>query len=93
MTKQQTCDNIVLSDKQQKGDEYMKKVHKPYTKLKNWFRDNNVRYSEVAILIGRTETSVMQKINGYSDFLLSEVQMIKNHYKLNNDIFFTDDVA
>lgn len=76
-----------------KGMNILGKVHKPYTKLKNWFRDNNIRYSEVAALIGRTETSVMQKINGYSDFLLSEVQMIKNHYKLNNDIFFTDDVA
>ena len=71
----------------------MKKIHKPYNKMKVWLKDNNITYADLAVLLGRTETCIMHKINGYSDFTLSEVQAIKNEYNLSNDIFFTDDVA
>lgn len=71
----------------------MKKTHKPYNKFKIWLKDNTVTYADIANLIGRSETSVAQKINGYSDFLLSEIQLIIDFYKLKSDIFFADDVA
>ena len=71
----------------------MKKVHKPYNKLKVWLKDNGITYADVALLLGRTETCVMHKINGYSDFSLSEVTLMKAEYKIKDDIFFTNDVA
>ena len=71
----------------------MKKVHKPYNKLKVWLKDNGITYADVALLLGRTETCVMHKINGYSDFSLSEVTLMKAEYKIKDDIFFTNEVA
>ena len=70
-----------------------KTIHAPYNKLKIWLKDKNITYADLGKLLGRTETSIMYKINGKSDFLLSEVQMIKTKYNIKDDIFFTDNVA
>lgn len=77
------------------GGDYLKsnRIHKPYNKFKIWLKDNNITYSIIAELLGITETSVMYKINGKSDFLLSEVQLIKSKYQLTDDIFSTSIVA
>ena len=69
------------------------KIHAPYNKFKIWLKDNKIRYAMIAELLGITETSVMYKINGQSDFLLSEVQIIKSTYHLTDDIFSTEKVA
>ena len=50
-------------------------------------------YADIATFLGLNEATVSLKINGQSDFSLSEVQALKSHYKLNSNIFFTDDVA
>ena len=71
----------------------MKKVHAPYSKFKGWLRTNGLTYKSVAELLGVSVATVSAKVNGNSDFLLSEIQVIKKHYKLDNDIFFTDIVA
>lgn len=70
-----------------------KKIHPPYNKFKVWLKDNNITYSVIAELLGITETSVMYKINGKSDFLLSETQLIKSTYQLTDEIFSTQNVA
>ena len=70
-----------------------RKIHVPYNKFKIWLKDNNLTYSAIAELLGITTTSVMYKINGRSDFLLSEIQLIKSTYKVSDNIFFTDNVA
>ena len=94
MTKQQSNDIILLSNTQHKGGENVStRIHTPYNRLKIWLKDNGITYSEIAQLLGRTETSIMFKINGKSDFTLSEIQLLKSTYKINTDIFFTDDVA
>lgn len=71
----------------------MKKIHAPYDKLKGWLRENRIVYKEIADLIGVSVPTVSAKINGDSDFFLSEVKLIKNRYKPTEDIFFISDVA
>lgn len=68
-------------------------IHKPYNKFKIWLKDRKITYSGIAELLGITPTSVMLKINGQSDFTLSEVRVIEIKYGINNEIFFTDDFA
>lgn len=70
-----------------------KRIHPPYNKFKIWLKDNNITYPVIAELLGITATSVMNKINGKSDFLLSETQRIKSQYHLTDDIFSTEKVA
>ena len=95
MTKQQQCAIVVLSQMQQGGEILKKKrtIHKPYNKFKVWLKDNNVTYTVLGDLLGITATSVMYKINGQSDFLLSEIQIIKAEYQLKDEIFSTENVA
>ncbi len=71
----------------------MKIIHKPYAKFKGWLRENELTYKDIAELIGVTVVTVSAKVNGSSDFLLSEIQIIKRHYNLSDEIFFTDNVA
>lgn len=68
-------------------------IHKPYNKFKGWLRTNGMTYRDLAELLGLSVATVSAKINGKSDFLLSEIESIKNKYKIDYDIFFTSDVA
>ena len=68
-------------------------VHAPYNRFKIWLKDNNITYAELGNLLGPSETTIAFKINGKSDFLLSEIQLLRNTYNLSDEIFFTDIVA
>ncbi len=68
-------------------------THKPYSKFKGWLRENNLTYADIADFLGINQTTVALKINGHSDFLLSEIQALKDEFSLDSNIFFTDDVA
>ena len=68
-------------------------IHKPYARFKGWIRENNLSYQEIAEFLGVNLTTICNKINGKSDFTLSEVNALKLKYKLDSEIFFTDDVA
>ena len=70
-----------------------KQTHKPYIKFKGWLRANGLTYADIAKFLGINQTTVALKINGSSDFLLCEIQALRQHYKLDSNIFFTDDVA
>lgn len=70
-----------------------REMHKPYNRLKVWLKDNNITYADLGRLLGRSETAISFKINGRSDFLLAEIQIIKRTYGIDDNIFFTDDVA
>ena len=83
----------MLSYKQRKGEKRVKKIHKPYNKFKNWLRENRVPYRELADFLGLTIATVAAKINGDSDFYLSEIQAIRKKYGLESEIFFTENVA
>ncbi len=66
-----------------------KKTHEPYNKFKGWLRENGVTYSDLSKKMGLNITTISAKINGDSDFLLSEVKMLKREYGLTNEIFLT----
>lgn len=85
----------MLSYKQQEkeGGVIMNLIHKPYTKFKGWLRSNELTYKDIAELLGISVATVSAKINGKSDFLLSEIQAIKKEYGLSDDIFFNKIVA
>lgn len=68
-------------------------VHKPYMKFKGWLKSNSLTYKDLGELLGLSTATVSAKINGQSDFLLSEVQTIKRHYHLDDSIFFDLSVA
>lgn len=71
----------------------MKMIHSPYARFKGWLRSNNLTYNDIANLLGLSTATVSAKINGKSDFLLSEIKAIREKYNLESDIFFTNDVA
>lgn len=65
-------------------------IHDPYDRFKGWLLEHHITYADLAELLGLNIATVSAKINGTSDFLLSEVKLIKNNYKLSSDIFFTN---
>lgn len=69
------------------------KIHKPYMKFKGWLRTNGLTYDDVSEVLGISKATVSAKINGTSDFSLSEINVLKRHYKLDSDIFFNNNVA
>lgn len=66
------------------------KVHRPYNKLKGALRERGLTYADVSKLLNISETAVGFKINGTSDFYISEFIAMQQAYKINTDIFFTD---
>jgi len=70
-----------------------KKLHEPYTNFKNWIRANNLNYNKIGDFLGISAVAVCRKINGQSDFTLSEINALKKKYNLKSDIFFARFVA
>ena len=56
--------------------EKKKLIHEPYNKFKGFMRENGIIYSHIAELLGVTPTTVSQKVNGQSDFTVSEAELI-----------------
>lgn len=76
--------NIKRSEKTLKK---RKAVHKPYNELKGALRAKELKYSDVAKLLNISETAVSFKINGKSDFYVSEVDALLKAYNLELDVF------
>ena len=79
--------------KTKQGGEIMnsdKKIkHRPYNKFRGCLVEKKITYADIARTLDISETSVGQKINGVSDFYLTEVKKIKNAYGIEPYIFFT----
>lgn len=69
------------------------KIHPPYNKLKGYLREQSLTYSDIADILDISITAVNHKINGSSDFYVSEAKKIMNIFKTNADIFFTSKVS
>ena len=65
------------------------RVHKPYNRLKGFIRANGLTYKDIANTLGLTTSTVSMKINGYSDFYLNAIGLLKNEYGLSDDIFLS----
>lgn len=63
------------------------RVHKPYNNFKGFIRANGLTYKDIALTLGVTIGTVSMKVNGYSDFYLNEIALIKNKYGASDDIF------
>lgn len=68
-------------------------IHRPYLRFKGWLKEHEITYSDIALLLGISVTAVGFKINGKSDFTLSEIVLIRKKYNVEWNIFFTGDVA
>ena len=69
------------------------KKHPPYITLKRTFAAKGITYKDVAAVIKTTEATVMCKLNGSSDFYLSEVLAICAAFAIDPAIFFAENVA
>lgn len=65
-----------------------RKRHEPYTNLKLSLAGKGKTYKDIAEIIGVSETTVMLKINGTSDFYLSEAEAIIDSCGLDMSVFF-----
>ncbi len=69
------------------------KVHMPYTAFKLKLAGLGVTYRDVANLLDVSVTTVQLKINGYSDFYISEQHAICQEWNIDPSIFFNHIVA
>ena len=67
-----------------------KNIHPPYNKFMGWCREHNIKYADLAKILGVGVDTVGYKIRGKSDFTLSEVNILRRRYNLSSQIFFTD---
>lgn len=67
--------------------------HPPYITFKRTLAALGKTYSDVAEVIGTTASTVQLKINGYSDFYLSEQKAICEAFGIESAVFFADFVA
>jgi len=69
------------------------RVCKPYTRFKAFLVENNIKQKTIADLLGVKLSTLSQKLNGWSDFDYTEVEIICDEYGLSADIFRRNKVA
>lgn len=69
------------------------KKHPPYISLKLAFAGKGLKYKDIATVLGVTETTLMLKINGDSDFYVHEQQTICKEFGIDSSVFFEVFVA
>ena len=67
--------------------------HAPYTQFKLAIAGKGLTLKDVAAVIGTTESTLSKKINGDSDFYLSEIRAICRTFGLDQSIFFDANVV
>ena len=65
----------------------MKTVKEKLQLLRIKMKENNIIANDLAHLLNISSTAVLQKINGQSDFFLSEATKIVNEYNWKYEIF------
>lgn len=61
--------------------------HEPYNKVKGKMREMGMTYQDVAEKLGMSRVSLGDKINGKSDFLVSEAVALANILSTEINIF------
>lgn len=64
-----------------------RKVHEPYNRLKGALRERGLTYDDISKTLEISETAVGFKINGTSDFYISEVETLRQTYDFSLQIF------
>ena len=65
-----------------------KQQHPPYTAVKNALAGKGLTYKDVANVLGVTEATVQQKLNGGSDFYITEQVKLCETFHLDPSLFF-----
>ncbi|WEZ09978.1 helix-turn-helix transcriptional regulator [Priestia flexa] len=69
----------------------VKRRHLPYTKLKAFLSEIDVKQKDLAQTLGISNVALNQKINGTGgDFSLEEVRKICRHLNISSDAFFIE---
>lgn len=63
------------------------KTHEPYRKLKGELKSRELCYTDIAALLNISSTAVSHKINGKSDFYISQVLKIQKTYGIDLQVF------
>ena len=67
--------------------------HAPYTAFKNAIAGKGLTLKDVAEVINSSEATVQLKLNGGSDFYITEQMMICERFGLDPALFFAKEVA
>ena len=67
-----------------------KLMHNPYNKLKGKLRELGLTYSDIASALSISETAVGFKINGKSDFYISETEVIMSEFGIGLENFLDE---
>lgn len=67
-----------------------RKIHSPYNRLKGILKEKGITYGDVAKILNISETAVSYKINGLSDFYISQVDILQKHYGFNLNVFLNE---
>ncbi len=70
-----------------------KKKHAPYTAVKLWLAGHGITYKDVAEVISSSEATVQLKLNGGSDFYVTEMVMVCDRFGMDFSLFFAKEVA
>lgn len=76
-----------------KSEKNARQQHAPYTAVKNALAGKGITYKDVANALNLTEATVQQKLNGGSDFYISEQVKLCNTFNLDPLLFFASGVA
>lgn len=63
------------------------KLHEPYNKLKGALREREMTYNDVSQILQISKATLCRKINGESDFYLSEAEQLEAQ-GFPRDIFY-----
>lgn len=65
----------------------MKISHEPYQKIKGFLTEHQLKYQDLADFLGCEVATISNKINGASDFSLSECLALKNRFGIPLDFY------
>jgi len=65
------------------------RIKKPYSRFKAYMSEHNITQVQLAEIIGKTNTTISQNLNGTAGELsLSDVRKICRKFKISSDEFF-----
>lgn len=67
--------------------------HAPYIAVKRWLAGHGITYKDVAEVIKCSEATVQLKLNGASDFFITEQIAICERFNMDPSVFFEKEIA
>lgn len=61
--------------------------HAPYKKLEGFKKEHDITKADIAATLNISETAVINKNNGTSDYYIGEVKMLIKKFNMPSEIF------